>query len=103
MVGVQAGQERSKNGWSDTCWFVCILLASHIWSAEGLDGDELSMHGWHLARFSLMPCEPRTSKFTFQIDMGVISLIILLFREIRVTGSLGSVLHALSSKLCNMR
>jgi hypothetical protein len=75
MVGVQAGQERSKNGWSDTCWFVCILLASHIQSAEGLDGDDLSMHGWHLACFLLMPCEPRTSKFNFQIDMCVVPLI----------------------------
>ena len=53
MVGVQAGQERSKNGWSDTSWFVCIFLASHIWSAEGLDGDELSMHDLHTHLFLL--------------------------------------------------
>jgi hypothetical protein len=75
MDGVQAGQERSKNGWSDTSWFVCILLATHIWSAEGLDGDDLSMHGWHLACFFLMPCEPRTSKSNFQNHLRIISLI----------------------------
>ncbi len=73
MVGVQAGQERSKNGWSDKFWFVCIMLASHIWSAERLDGDDLSMHGWHLTCFVLMPCEPSISKCNFQNDTRVIS------------------------------